>query len=78
MNLPENKRMESLSNNYMDAAQVPWETGSLTLWSLWTMIASNTNDAFEAILQLEHFHLRYIVDSGVTEPGLGVLWCDLG
>jgi tetratricopeptide (TPR) repeat protein len=27
---------------------------------------------------LEHFHLRYIVDSGVTEPGLGVLWCDLG
>src|ERR1035437_10203524 len=27
---------------------------------------------------LEHFHLRYIVDSAVTEPGLGVLWCDLG
>jgi hypothetical protein len=27
---------------------------------------------------LEHFHLRYIVDSTVTEPGLGVLWCDLG
>ena len=29
-------------------------------------------------LDLEHFHLRYIVDSAVTEPGLGVLWCDLG
>ena len=27
---------------------------------------------------LEHFHLRYIVNSAVTEPGLGVLWCDLG
>src|ERR1035437_4273542 len=23
---------------------------------------------------LEHFHLRYIVDSAVMEPGLGVLW----
>ena len=28
--------------------------------------------------RLEHFHLRYIVDSAVMEPGLGVLWCDLG
>ena len=27
---------------------------------------------------LEHFHLRYIVNSAVMEPGLGVLWCDLG
>jgi hypothetical protein len=27
---------------------------------------------------LEHFHLRYIVDSAVTEPGLGVFGCDLG
>jgi hypothetical protein len=32
----------------------------------------------EDLRRLEHFHLRYIVDSGVTEPGLGVLWCDLG
>jgi hypothetical protein len=27
---------------------------------------------------LEHFHLRYIVNSAVTEPGLGVFGCDLG
>jgi hypothetical protein len=27
---------------------------------------------------LEHLHLRYIVDSAVTEPGLGVFGCDLG
>jgi DNA-binding response OmpR family regulator len=33
----------------------------------------------EDIVQgLEHFHLRYIVDSAVTEPGLGVFGCDLG
>jgi hypothetical protein len=30
------------------------------------------------IESLEHFHLRYIVDSAVTEPGLGVFGCDLG
>jgi hypothetical protein len=31
-----------------------------------------------AAVTLEHFHLRYIVDSAVTEPGLGVFGCDLG
>jgi hypothetical protein len=64
-------------------AEILWDDQDLTRYVLDSDLARPTYSAVlcdeaQDFTRLEHFHLRYIVDSAVTEPGLGVFGCDLG